>query len=316
MNRNNIRVNDPVLSNLALGYSHPMHVGHELFPRVGVPVPSGKIIKFGKEAFTVVNSSRAPGTVTKRIQIGFATENFSLTSNALDAVVPKEWLRDQRAIPGLNFQRSSINTVLQIEHNNLEFEQASLARNAASYSANNKMTLSGTDKWSDYANSDPIADVKAGKESVRSSTGVEPNKMLIPADVHSILSDHPKLLAKLNFKDGEAHILTVEHYQKIFDIDKVVIGRSILVNPENNGNFEDVWSSDVVLAYVPTVITSHAEMSYGYTYALEEPGQLPHPTVEKFWWDRNIKSWVSGVEYERAPLLTGMDAGFLIQGAK
>ena len=32
--RRQIRVVDPVLSNLAFGYSNPSLIGHELFPRV------------------------------------------------------------------------------------------------------------------------------------------------------------------------------------------------------------------------------------------------------------------------------------------
>jgi len=310
MNRKNIRVVDPVLSNLAFGYTNPNLIGHELFPRVGVPAKAGKIIKFGKDAFRVINSRRAPGTVTKRITIGFADENFSLFSNALDCVVPKEWLADGALIPGLNFQRSSLEAVMQIELNNLEFEQATLARNPAAYSATNKVTLAGTSQWSDYANSDPIADVKAGREAIRQKTGQYPNKMVIPADVHNILSEHPNLLAK--FSNDELKIMTVEHYQKIFQIKKVVIGMSMLINPSNNDNFEDVWAKDVILAIVPESITSHAAMSYGYNYVLEAPGSK-HPNVEAFWYDRAIKSHVAGVEYERQSLLTGMDSGYLLK---
>lgn len=310
-NRKNIRLVDPILSNLAFGYSNPNLIGHELFPRVGVPAKSGKIIKFGKDAFRVINSRRAPGTVTKRITIGVADENFSLYSNALDCVVPKEWLPEAALTPGLNFQRSSLETVMQIELNNLEYEQANLARNPAAYSATNKVSLAGNAKWIDYANSDPIGDVKAGREAIRKKTGQYPNKMVIPADVHNILSEHPKLLAK--FSNDELQIMTIEHYQKIFQVKKVVIGMSMLINPDNNDAFEDVWTNDVILAIVPEVITSMASMSFGYNYVLDAPGNK-HPNVEAFWYDRGIKSHVAGVEYERQSLLTGMDSGYLIQG--
>jgi len=312
MNRSNIRVVDPVLSNLAFGYTNPGLVGMNLFPRVGVPAKAGKMLKFGKDAFRVMNTRRAPGSTTKRFTVGFADTNYSLESNALDCVVPKEWLHEQQKVPGLNFQRTSLDAVMQIEHNNLEYQQASLARNADSYGTNNKVSLSGSDKWSDHANSDPIKDVKDGREAIRQKTGVYPNTMLIPADVHNDLCEHPKLLAK--FRDDELKIMTVEHYQKIFDIEKVVIGLATIVNQDAE-DFVDVWSSDVVMAYVPNVITSHAQMSYGYTYVLDAPG-MKHPDVEPFWFDKTVKSWVAGVEYERAPMLTGMDAGFLIQGAK
>lgn len=303
MNRKNIRVVDKVLSKIAFGYTNPSHIGLELFPRVGVDAASGKIIQFDKQAFTKMNTRRAPGANTQRITVGYEAGNYSLTNNALDAVIPREWLRDQQQVPGINFQQQSVATVMQIEANNLEGEQADLARNAANYSSNHKMSLTGTDKWSDYENSNPVADIKQAREAVRSTTAMYPNKMVIPAKVHNVLCEHPKLLSKLS--DNDVKILSVEDYQRIFDIEKVVIGMSVTTN--ENDEFEDEWGTDVILAYVPNVITSRAMPSFGYTYMLEG-----HPSVEQMWYDRANKSWIAGVDYERQPLLTGIESGFLL----
>lgn len=306
MNRKDIRVTDPVLSKIALGYSNPSMIGAELFPFVDVDAVSGKIIQFGKESFRTMNTRRAPGTKTKRIQVGYESGNYSLVNNGLDASIPREWLRDQKQVPGINMQRQSVETVMQIELNNLEYEQATLARDAARYGSNNKLTLSGTDKWSDHDNSDPIGDVKAAREAIRSSTGRYPNKMTIPANVHNTLCEHPKILAKL--ASDERKIVTAKDYQDIFDVERVVIGASVIADSQDQ--FEDVWKNDVILAYVPTVITSKAQPSFGYTYRLKG-----HPNVEQMWYDRSCKSWIAGVEYERQPLLTGIQSGFLIQSA-
>lgn len=306
MNRRDIRVVDKVLSKIALGYMVPNHVGFELFPRVGVEAGSGKIIQFDKQAFAKVNTRRAPGTQTQRITVGYEAGNYSLLNNALDAVVPREWLRDEVQVPGINFQQQSVSTVMQIELNNLEGEQADLARDANNYGANNKLTLTGTDKWSDYENSNPISDVKAAREAIRTKTGVYPNKMVISAKVHNTLCEHPKLLAKLS--NNEMQILSVADYQRIFDIERVVIAGSIVT--DENDEFVDMWGEDVILAYVPTQITSRAMPSYGYTYVREG-----HPSVEQMWYDKSVKSWIAGVDYERQALLTGIESGFLIQGA-
>src|SRR5690606_25974123 len=64
-----VRVVDPVLSQVALGYRHPEHVGMALFPRVPVQVSGGQILEFGKESFRLYNSLRAPGAATKRVQL-------------------------------------------------------------------------------------------------------------------------------------------------------------------------------------------------------------------------------------------------------
>ncbi|GAB3021689.1 major capsid protein [Bowmanella dokdonensis] len=306
MNRNDIRVVDKVLSKIVLGFSHPAMVGHELFPRVFVPQKAGKIIQFGKEGFRLMNTRRAPGTNTKRITVGYEAGNYSTTNNALDAVIPFEWLHDAAMLPNVNLKIQATNTVMHIEGNNLENEQAQLARDASKYSASNKVTLSGTDQWSDYANSDPIGDVKAARAAIRAKTGQYPNKMVIPVQVHEILCEHPKMLAKLS--NNERKILAVADYQEIFQVKKVVIAGSIVTDADEE--FVDLWGRDVILAVVPEAVTTHHQPSFGYTYTLEG-----HPNVEQFWVDRAIKSWVGGVDYERAPLLTGIESGFLIQNA-
>ncbi|SHH39900.1 hypothetical protein SAMN05216361_0039 [Marisediminitalea aggregata] len=305
MDRTSIRT-DKVLSKIALGFMAPGLIGFELFPRVSVDEASGKIIQFDKSAFQLINTRRAPGENTKRIKVGFDKGNYSLTNNALDAQIPREWLRDQASTPGIDFKRQSVETVMQVEQNNLEFEQANLARDANNYGTNNKVTLSGTSQWSNYDNSDPLKDVSDYKEAVRAQIGSYPNKMVIPAKVHETLKHHPKLLARMS--NNDLKMLTLEHYRQLFEIEKIVIGQSMVVDADDA--FEDLWGLDVILAYVPTVITSRAMPSYGYTYVLN--GQ---PLVEPMWYDKATKSWIAGVEYERQPLLTGISSGFLIKNA-
>ena len=48
-----LRVVDPVLTNLAIGYSNTQTVGEVLCPFVEVEKEAGKIPKFGKEAFKI-----------------------------------------------------------------------------------------------------------------------------------------------------------------------------------------------------------------------------------------------------------------------
>ena len=65
-----VRVIDPVLTQLAQGYKQSGMVGPALFPKVNVGQRAGKILTFGKEDFMLYASGRAPGENTKRIQFG------------------------------------------------------------------------------------------------------------------------------------------------------------------------------------------------------------------------------------------------------
>jgi hypothetical protein len=58
MSGSQVRVVDPVLTEVARGYSNPAFVGSGLFPYVPVGVRGGKIVQFGKEAFRLYNTAR------------------------------------------------------------------------------------------------------------------------------------------------------------------------------------------------------------------------------------------------------------------
>lgn len=77
----------------------------------------------------------------------------------------------------------------------------------------------------------------------------------------------------------------------------------------DDDTFSDIWGNAAVLAYVPSEAEAAMPIpSYGYTYTMEG-----HPMVEQPYWDNGSKSWIYGTTMERAPVLTGMLAGYLIQ---
>lgn len=47
------------------------------------------------------------------------------------------------------------------------------------YNANNFLELSGTDKWSDTTNSDPLADIEAAQDKIEEETGVRPTRLVV-----------------------------------------------------------------------------------------------------------------------------------------
>lgn len=300
------RVVDPILTNVVQGYVHPEHVGMHLFPRVPVNVAGGKVIEFNKESFRLYNTQRAPGTPAKRIKFGYEGKPYALENHALEALVPKEHMREAEQVPGIDLASRSTKLTMDAELLGLEVQQATLATTLANYDANNRVTLSGTDQWNDYSNSDPKADIKAAREAVRSKIGVYPNVMVISAKAFNELSDHPAVLEKIKYT--QAAIITPDLLAKVFDLDKVVVGKGVY--SDDSGAFVDIWGVHVVLAYVPKSIAGAEQPSYGFTYTMRG-----HPMVEKPYFEEPIKSWVYGVHDERIPVLSGMEGGFFIQNA-
>jgi len=178
MSVSQIRVIDPVLTKIAQGYRQAGHVGHTLFPRVSVQVSGGQVLEFGKEAFKLYRARRAPGAATSRIQFGYLGKTFALVQDALEGMVPREHLRDAAKVPGARLGQRSIAVVLDSLSLALEYDQAQLATTAANYDTDHRVTLSGTDQWTD-GGSDPAADINTGKEAIRTSVGIYPNVLLL-----------------------------------------------------------------------------------------------------------------------------------------
>jgi hypothetical protein len=297
------RVIDPILTTVAQGYQNAEFVGNALFPVVPVDQRGGKIITFGKEDFQLYNTGRAPGTNTKRVQFGHQGSSYALEQHALEGQVPFELMQDANAVPGYDLGRVAVVKTQNIIALRTEYAQAQLATNAGNYASSNKATLSGTDQWSDYTNSNPSGDIAEACEVVRSKVGKRANTVVLGAAVFAILQHHPKILDRIKYTGRDS--VTAEMLAILWNVKRVLVGEAVYANQA--GAFTDVWGKSVVVAY--TEIGSLADMglpSYGYTYRLRG-----NPTVEVPYQDRNAKSWIYPVTDELEPVIAGALGGFL-----
>jgi hypothetical protein len=305
MSPGQVRVVDPVLTNVARGYTNPMFVGGALFPRVPVSISGGQIIEFGKEAFRLYSARRTPGAATKRVMYGHAGKPFSLVQDALEGKVPREWMRDAAVSPGVDLGTRAVNNTLSAIGLALEYEQATLARTAASYAASNKVAQTADTTWADPDGSDPQSDVEAGKEAIRAKTGQYPNVIVLSATTFAALKGHPKIIDRIKYTARDS--VTTELLANLWDIPRVMVGRAVFASGADDA-FQDVWGDDTVLAYAPDQPSGMEQPSYGYTYTMEG-----HPLVEQAYWDNNEKSWIYPITMERAAVIAGAEAGYLIQ---
>jgi len=301
-----VRIINPILTTVAQGYIQANLVGHALFPRVPVEISGGQILQFGKEAFKQYSRRRAPGAGTSRITFGYLGNPFTLLNDALEAPVPREYLRDAKVMPGIDLATRAVRLVMSSLALGLEIDQAALALTSSQYDANHQIALTGTAKWSDPT-SLPITQIDTYKEAIRTSTGINPNTLLLGNPAFLALRTNPQI--QNQFKYTSADSITVEMLARAFDIEKVVVGKAVTASDADV--ISDVWGNNAVLAYVPTAPSGLEEPSYGYTYTM-----TGHPLVEEPYYDNNAKSWIYGVGYERAPVLSGITSGFLIQNPK
>ena len=301
------RVIDPMLTAVARGFrAQRASVADALFPIVTVAARAGRIMSFGADDFKLVNTVRAPGAGTKRVQFGYSSESFALVDHRLEGCVPVELQEEARAVPGIDLASNAISRVKNLMTLEREKLAADLARNAAKYDASNKKTLSGTGQWS-HASSDPFSDIGAAKEAVRSKTGERPNVLTLGPKVLSALRSHPLVLARLNIVNDKTPA-TLLQLQALFEVAQIIEGEAIY---HDGTSFKDVWGQDAILAYTtPASMQEMGSPNFGYTYQL-----AGRPMVEQAYFGDNENTWYYPYTDAYQPVLAGASAGYLFTNA-
>lgn len=305
------RVIDPILTTVAQGYNTQDFVGEHLFPTVYVDQSGGQIIEFDRDAFRLYNSRRAPGANTAEVHFGYFGRPFALQNHRLQGVVPREHQRDAAQAAGIDMGAVGVNSTMRALAMGLEVDRALLATTAANYPAANTVALGASVKWS-LAAGTPLADVDTGREAIRRACGLYPNVAIFSAVAFNAAKNNPSVVARFQHNGNagtDASMITPAMLAGLFNIKKLLVGAAVYWNDANQP--VDVWGNNVVLAYVPETpqgLRSMYDPSYGYTYTMRG-----HPAAEVPFWDNDQASWKYPVSLERAPVLSGITAGYLIQ---
>ena len=301
------RVVDPILTAVARGYRSPKAaIANVLFPIVPVGQRAGRILTFGPDDFKLVNTMRAPGANTKRVQFGYASDPFALADYSLEGGVPIELQEEAQAVPGIDLASNAVRRVQNVMALEREKKAADLARDASKYDSANKATLTTDTQWDDV-DSDPFAAIIAAKEVIRGKTGETPNVLTLGPKVLTALRTHPKVLARMSTATDRPPA-TLAQLQALFELEQIVTGEAVY---HDGSVFQDVWGKDAILAFTtPASMQEMGSPNYGYTYQLQD-----RPSVEEPYYDNNAKTWYYPVSDAYQPVLVGASAGFLFKAA-
>ena len=304
-----LRVVDPVLSALALGYSNAEFIGDQLLPFVTLDKEGGKIPRFGKDVFRLYATERALRAKSNRINPE-DVDGIDISLDEHDLEYPIDYREDAEA--AFPLQAHATNRVVEGIRLRHEAMVASITQNPANYPTGNKIALSGSAVFTD-PNSDPEGVVDEAKAAVRNKIVKEPNTMVIGYKAWRALKRHPKLKAILS--DTRSRLVQIADLREIFEIENIVVGKGIYST--DNGVVTDLWGGNLVLAYVPKAapavagdapVRSAYEPSFGYT--LRKKG---NPVVDTRTEDGKLEI-IRNTDIFR-PYMLGAEAGYLVQGA-
>jgi len=310
---------NPILTSLLLGMGQGTFIAQALFPRLPQTLSSVMLAKVGKERLQRYDLRRAPGAGTKRIDVKYDGQVYTIDQYSVEVPIPREIIRESDESRRLNVgnhldvSRIAMTTAADVLNLDYELEVAGIATDPASYASGHAQALASGTKWS-AASGTPVQDVRGASEVIRKKVGRRPNTLTLSADALSALVINQEVRGYLpNTQMGPA---TIDQLKTILNVPNIVVGDAIWVDGDGVG--KDVWGNAAILAYVPAIggaggggDVSLAEPAFGFTNVMEG-----HPYAEPPYFENNSKSWIFGATYERRPNIAYPEAAFLFSNVK
>lgn len=294
------RIVDPVLTELARGYSNASFIASTVFPIVQVTKEGGKIPQFNKEAFKIHNTERAIRAKSNRINPEVHSSiDYVLTEHDLEYPIDYRELEED-ILPLKMHATNTVSEGISLRHEKL---CADLLQTATNYPTGNKVTLAGSDQFSDPS-SDPIAIIDFAKNAVRKKIAKNPNVLVLGADTFNALKNHPAISDKIKFTQHA--IVTVDLLTALLGFDTIVVGQAVYESSPDV--LSDLWNDFAGLYYVPQASgdkRSYYEPSFGYTLRKSK-----YPVVDTY--EEAGKVLLIRSTDIFIPKIVGSDAGYLI----
>ncbi len=310
---------DQALSQISVAYTNPAFVAEELFPVVPVDKQHDVYFKFSKQHFRARPDAHASGADVNEIEIDLdARQSYFCDGHALDLAIPDPLKAN--ADPGADLDIETTLKVVEMVRLNEEINAAAQLT-AANITQNS--TLAGTSQWSDYVNSDPIAEVEKQKETIQQTTGMLPNRLLLSRPVFRTLRNHPRIIDRIKYTVTPP--LSTQQLADAFEVEKIVLAQG-LKNTATMGQLDSlsyIFGKNALLFYRPPQPGKRV-VSLGYTFVWmvrvgpsgDMTGDLrPEMStggfiVRRYRWERR-RAEILGVDFYYAQALIEANCGYL-----
>ncbi len=296
-----LRVVDPVLTQLARGYTNAESIADRIFPIVGnLTLESSVYMTFGKEAFRLYATERAIRGASNRMTPGKpSSDKYVMTEHDLE--YPIDYREEEEA----NFPLQQYATNLVVAGIMLRREKivADLTCNPDNYGAGNKLALAGDDCFSEPG-SDPVGVVQDGDESLRSQIAKRANLIVIGASTLKSWKKHPMFLDRIKLTENK--VVTLEIIKEVLE-KEIVVGEMIYT--DDDGTPHDIWGDMMWMGYQPAATGKERTMyepSFGYTFRKKSK-----PVVDTYVTNGGKIQLIRNTDLFDVKIV-GADAGYLV----
>lgn len=257
---------DPMLTNVAIGYTNDAYIAELLLPTLKVKTQSGKHFIYDKGQFRNNENRRGAGANSNEVTHSLTTglpyfcEDHSLKEFVLDEDV-------KNAITPTSPFIDATENVTEMHMIAREAEAAALLTDSGVMTQ--YTTLSGTSQWNDYSNSDPIGVIRTGMQTVHSAIHVNPNVLVLGKQVYDKLVDHPAFMERVKY--SALGVMTPELLARIIGVERVIVAAAGY-NSAAEGQTDSmsyIWGKNAILAYVNPRVAQKM-ITLGLTYGWGE----------------------------------------------
>lgn len=144
-----------------------------------------------------------------------------------------------------------------------EVRAANVVFNAANFHADNKVQLAGTDKFSDFANSNPLSVIN----NMLDACLMRPNMLVFGQTPWSVIRQHPDIIKAVQGNAGDKGMAARQAVADLFEVQQVVVGAS-RVNANKPGQaaaLNRVWGSHIAGLFIDPNVDNNGGLTFGFT---------------------------------------------------
>ena len=267
-----VRPVNPVLTNLSIAGRNKNFLAEKIAPFSPQPQKSGTYFIYTPSFWMRVptGSYRASDAPYTQLGYGVSSSTYNTSEHGYEKLLADP-VRNASQTPE-DLQMKDVQFLTNAIQMDLEAAVAAKLFTSSVWGAGD-VTLTGSNQWDDYANSDPIKDAKTARLAIHRLVGQYPNTMFIGVSSWQKLIEHPLLLDK--YKYSQKGILTEELIAAVFMVDEVVVGDTSY-NSAAEGQTAvgaDIWGTNALFLCrnSPTLGVANG----AYTFIWDEIGNNP-----------------------------------------
>lgn len=326
---NQARVVSPILTSMAYGIPIQGLIGTKIMPIVMTPKRACKVIQFNRtrEKYLYV-TRRAPGDDILQIQSSYGDVDINLYQDALGSKLPIEVDEESEGIVDLQVdQLTLIKTGLAMR---LEADIFALVNNFAGYAVTNRAALLAATQFNNAA-VNPIVQMDIATQAILTGINRLPNTVVFGGlKAFNAFKENPAIKDRIKYVSKDP--ITLQAVGGMLGCPTALISLADYVSPLDPNTTIPFFDNSIWMGYVPgngtntlptdvdtTLIAetgANKRMpSWGYTYmrtAAQVAGNDTGLMMEEAEYIKKNRSWNFYGCVDRAPVVTGMNGGYLI----